>query len=161
MHVCSVYRYSIKYCKVSGKISVLPHTIVKQSRSLKSNLLIPPLFSLSKNCMCHEIWDCAEILPVNFLLLSKIRFPLGVWSKAVGVLHASGGSLKSSWLGTFTLGYLWLVNFIWNIWWFLVLCLCSQNKKKRNSKSEKDNSTAIRFGWCSFTTAIISVFLFL
>ena len=62
--------------------------------------------------MCHEIWDYAELLPVNFLLLSKIRFPLGVWSKAVGVLHASGGWLKSSWLGTFTRGYNRLVNFI-------------------------------------------------
>ena len=157
MHVCSVYRYSIKYCKVSGKISVLPHTIVKQSRSLKSNLLISPLFSLSKNCMCHEIWDCAEILPINFLLLPKIRFPRSLvescWS------FACFRRLAQEFLAGYIYPRLPLACKFHLKYLVVFSSLSLQSKQKK--KSEKDNSTAIRFGWCSFTTAIISVFLFL
>ena len=41
-----------------GKISAQPSsTIVKQSLSIKGSLLLLPLFSLSKNCICNEVYN--------------------------------------------------------------------------------------------------------
>ena len=38
------------------------HTILKQYRNPKGNLLFTPLLSLSKNYMHNKVWCCAEIL---------------------------------------------------------------------------------------------------
>ena len=47
-----------------GKISLKPHTALKQSHSPKSNLFfLSKLFSLSKSCMHNEVCSFVGILP--------------------------------------------------------------------------------------------------
>ena len=48
---------------VPGKISLQPHTIVKQICFPNGNVLCLSLFFLSKNWMHNVVWGCAEILP--------------------------------------------------------------------------------------------------
>ena len=45
------------------KVSVQPHTIVKQICFPNGNVLFLSLFSLFKNWMHNVVWGCAEILP--------------------------------------------------------------------------------------------------
>ena len=52
---------------VQRKISVQPHTIVKQICFPNGNVLFLLFFSLSKNWMHNVVWGCAEILPSGFL----------------------------------------------------------------------------------------------
>ena len=61
-----------------GKISAQPPlTVVKQSLSIKSNLLLLPLFSFSQYCMCKEVYNgCVEILPYLHLLTHKLSLTL-------------------------------------------------------------------------------------
>ena len=55
-----------------GKISVQPHTIVKQICFPNGNVLFLLLFSLSKNWMHNVVWGWAEILPYTYLTI-KIK----------------------------------------------------------------------------------------
>ena len=48
------------------KVSVQPHSIVKQICFPNGNVLFLSLFSLFKNWMHDVVWGCAEILPKFF-----------------------------------------------------------------------------------------------
>ena len=67
----SLHASEIKRClcnwnsrtRIFGKISIQPHTIVKQICFPNGNVLFLPLFSPPKNWMHNVVWGCAEILP--------------------------------------------------------------------------------------------------
>ena len=68
-----------------GKISVQPHTIVKQICFPNGNVLFLSLFSLSKNWMHNVGWGWAEILPLLYLYDASVlwKFFLRGWSISV------------------------------------------------------------------------------
>ena len=58
--------------RCTGKVSVQPHTIVKQICFPNGNVLFLSLFSISKNWMHNVVWSCAEILPTYKLIILMI-----------------------------------------------------------------------------------------
>ena len=64
---------------VLGKISVQPHTIVKQICFPNGTVLFLSLFSLSKNWMHNVKWGCAEILPLFVWSVSTHSFTPSNW----------------------------------------------------------------------------------
>ena len=82
------------------KISAQTHTILKQYRSPKGNLLFTPLFSLSKNYMHNKVWCCAEILSAVINMTSFLT----PWSCTRSFTHGTLPLFQLAGLSKFVLG---------------------------------------------------------
>ena len=82
------------------KISAQTHTILKQYRSPKGNLLFTPLFSLSKNYMHNKVWCCAEILSAVINMTSFLT----PWSCTLSFTHGTLPLFQLAGLSKFVLG---------------------------------------------------------